>query len=356
VTTTIDRSTPGDLEGRLGGDAVVLDTNREFRVVAFDDGGTPALLWDERAWSDRLRLATAPEVPAELLRLAATDADAIGSSPVWTVRFTDATERATFLASYRWTDPIAAGLGPPSPAAASDGRKTGRDVVALADQIPTATELFGPDPLPARFADALAFAAFAHADQVRKGDNGSVPKPYLPHPMRVAARVLANGGETDQAIAALLHDAVEDHGGVPMLELIEQRFGPGVAAIVRSCTDSFTDDPEDKESWFERKVRHIGHLCAASGATADSRGVIVTAGDKLDNTTQMVDDVSAIGPVVWARFKGGRTGTVWYARAMQRAIATHDIVPAMVDELGATIDRLARLAGDDAIERTAAPR
>ena len=47
-----------------------------------------------------------------------------------------------------------------------------------------------------------------HADQTRKGTT----IPYIGHLLAVTSIVIENGGTEDEAIAALLHDAVEDAG------------------------------------------------------------------------------------------------------------------------------------------------
>ena len=106
-------------------------------------------------------------------------------------------------------------------------------------------------PLTTRFDHALLFAAQVHREQDRKKSG----IPYLSHLLGVASIVLDYGGDEEMAIAALLHDAVEDHGGRPMLKVIEQIFGPRVAKIVDGCTDSYAENPKEKEGWERRKMR-----------------------------------------------------------------------------------------------------
>src|SRR5579863_7312121 len=108
-------------------------------------------------------------------------------------------------------------------------------------------------PLTTRFDHALLFAAEVHRQQQRKKSGIS----YLSHLLGVASIVLDYGGDEDMGIAALLHDAVEDHGGRPMLKTIEQVFGPRVAKIVDGCTDSYAEDPKKKENWERRKLRYL---------------------------------------------------------------------------------------------------
>src|ERR1700745_2434241 len=107
-----------------------------------------------------------------------------------------------------------------------------------------------------RFDLALQFASGLHHRQARKG--GSVP--YIAHLMGVCALVLEAGGDEDQAIAALLHDAVEDQGGLPTLQTIRHLFGERVAVAVESCSDSTVSDPANKPPWLERKQKYLAHL------------------------------------------------------------------------------------------------
>jgi (p)ppGpp synthase/HD superfamily hydrolase len=127
--------------------------------------------------------------------------------------------------------------------------------------------------------------------------------------MGVASLVLEAGGDEDLAIAALLHDVVEDCGGVPMLREVKRRFGKRVAKIVDECTDSYTDP---KPSWRARKENYLGSLKQADDLTR-----LVSAADKLNNIRSILADYREIGESVWARFAGGREGTLWYYRALR---------------------------------------
>lgn len=158
--------------------------------------------------------------------------------------------------------------------------------------------------LSERFESALAYAAAAHAAQRRKGTD----IPYVAHLLSVCALALEHGGDEDQAIAALLHDAVEDQGGKPRLADIEQRFGPRVAAIVEACTDA---DVIPKPPWKERKVRYIEAL-----KHHQSEAWIVSCADKLHNSRAVLQDHKELGDAVWDRFKGGKEGTLWYYRSL----------------------------------------
>lgn len=159
-------------------------------------------------------------------------------------------------------------------------------------------------PLGPRFLRAFQFAFKMHAGQARKAST----IPYVAHLMGVTSLVLEAGGDEDLAIAALLHDVVEDCGGAPMLTKIHKLFGGRVAKIVAGCTDS---DTYPKPPWRERKETYLEHL---KHADADTR--LVSAADKLNNVRSILSDYREIGEVVWQRFNGGREGTLWYYRAL----------------------------------------
>ncbi len=155
-----------------------------------------------------------------------------------------------------------------------------------------------------RFLRAFEFAAGKHAGQTRKAST----IPYIAHLMGVASLVLEAGGDEDLAIAALLHDVVEDCGGAPMLKEIRRRFGNRVAKVVDGCTDA---DSYPKPPWRERKEKYIRHL---KHADADTR--LVSAADKLNNVRSILSDYRVVGESVWSRFSGGREGTLWYYRTL----------------------------------------
>jgi (p)ppGpp synthase/HD superfamily hydrolase len=156
-----------------------------------------------------------------------------------------------------------------------------------------------------RFLRAFQFAAKMHAGQGRKHSS----TPYLAHLMGVASVVLEAGGDEDLAIAALLHDVVEDCGGRPMLKEVQRRFGKRVAKIVDGCTDAYGDP---KPPWRERKENYIAHLKKADGETR-----LVSAADKLNNVRSILSDYREVGEFVWERFNGGRDGTLWYYRTLR---------------------------------------
>jgi (p)ppGpp synthase/HD superfamily hydrolase len=165
----------------------------------------------------------------------------------------------------------------------------------------------GPKPikLGPRFLRAFLFAAEKHKDQPRK----TTTIPYISHLMGVASLVLEAGGDEDLAIAALLHDVVEDCGGAPMLKDVQRRFGARVAKVVEGCTDA---DAYPKPPWGERKEKYIERL---KGADDDTR--LVSAADKLNNVRSILSDYRADGESIWSRFNGGREGTLWYYRTLR---------------------------------------
>ena len=190
--------------------------------------------------------------------------------------------------------------------------------------------------LSVRFQDALVWATQLHHGQVRKG----CPVPYIAHLLGVTSIALQYGADEDEAIAALLHDAVEDQGGEPTLHEIERRFGIKVAEIVLGCTDSAT---VPKPPWRQRKEAYLAHLPHASPSVR-----LVSAADKLHNTRAVVSDYRVLGEALWSRFKGGREGTLWYYRAL---VAAHRAggapsVP-LVEELNRVVTELERLAAQE---------
>ena len=185
--------------------------------------------------------------------------------------------------------------------------------------------------LSGRFEDALVFAARLHADQVRK----ETTIPYVSHLLSVSALVLEHGGSEDEAIAALLHDAVEDQGGRPTLEAIARRFGPAVAGIVDGCTDSET---VPKPPWRQRKEAYLAHIARASSSVR-----LVSAADKLHNARSILADYRVSGEALWDRFTGGRDGTLWYYRSLVEAFRAAGGTPALA-ELERVVAELERLS------------
>lgn len=156
-----------------------------------------------------------------------------------------------------------------------------------------------------RFLRAFDFAADKHRRQTRKGST----IPYIAHLIGVASLVLEAGGDEDLAIAALLHDVVEDCGGAERLKEVRRRFGKRVADIVDGCTDAYE---MPKPPWHERKVSYINRLKKENVGTR-----LVSAADKLHNVRSILSDYRALGESVWSRFNGGRDGTLWYYRTLR---------------------------------------
>ena len=182
-----------------------------------------------------------------------------------------------------------------------------------------------------RFLRAFEFAAKKHSGQTRKAST----IPYITHLMGVASLVLEAGGDEDLAIAALLHDVVEDCGGAPMLKEVSRRFGRRVAMVVDGCTDA---DTTPKPPWRERKENYLRHLAHAD---ADTR--LVSAADKLNNVRSIVSDYRAIGEFVWERFNGGREGTLWYYRTLRDEFL-RDAPNRITRELNLAVSELESLA------------
>ena len=187
-------------------------------------------------------------------------------------------------------------------------------------------------PLTPRFEDAFQFAHHLHAAQTRKGSR----TPYIAHLMAVSALVLENGGDEDQAIAALLHDAVEDQGGKKTLEEIRQRYGERVARIVDSCSDS---DTIPKPPWNERKQAYIDHLRQAHPDV-----ILVSLADKVHNARAILADLRREGETIWDRFKGAKEGSLWYYRTLVQVFQEISSSP-MVEELAKVVAEIDQRAG-----------
>ncbi len=183
-----------------------------------------------------------------------------------------------------------------------------------------------------RFMDALTYATRLHACQRRKGTT----IPYIAHLLGVASLALEYGANEDLAIAALLHDAVEDQGGVRTLQRIERRFGGTVSVIVDGCSDT---DGVRKLPWRWRKKAYLTRLIGESPAVR-----FVSACDKLHNVRAIIRDYRAHGDTLWKRFNGGKAGTLWYygelAKIYRRAERT-ELVEDLVREVR-TLTRLVR--------------
>jgi (p)ppGpp synthase/HD superfamily hydrolase len=185
--------------------------------------------------------------------------------------------------------------------------------------------------LTERFTQALALACELHRTQERKGTG----IPYVAHLLATASIALEHGASEDEAIAALLHDAVEDQGGAETAKLVREQFGDAVGDIVEGCTDA---DVIPKPPWRARKEQYIAHLAHASPSVR-----LVSASDKLHNARSLVADYRVMGEALWGKFTGGRDGSLWYYRSLVTAFAAHG-ASTLVDELDRAVSELERLS------------
>jgi (p)ppGpp synthase/HD superfamily hydrolase len=189
--------------------------------------------------------------------------------------------------------------------------------------------------LSPKFEEALVYATRVHGGQLRK----KTKIPYIGHLLGVTAIAMEYGANETEAIAALLHDAVEDRGGPARQREIEEKFGLAVGEIVAGCTDT---DETPKPPWRERKEKYIAHLDSASASTR-----LVSAADKLHNSQAIVHNLREEGDEVWSRFKAGKEGALWYYRALVKAFRKHG-ESALIDELDRVVTEMERLARADA--------
>jgi (p)ppGpp synthase/HD superfamily hydrolase len=188
--------------------------------------------------------------------------------------------------------------------------------------------------LTRRFDLAFHFASGLHHTHVRKGTE----IPYIAHLMSVSALVLEAGGDEDQAIAALLHDAVEDQGGLPTLDTIRHLFGERAANAVESCSDSTVSDPTKKLPWRERKEKYLEHL---RGANEDA--LFVVAADKLHNARAILSDYRELGEQLWLRFNAPKEDQLWFYGALVETLRqpmAPKMLRVLVDELERVVKEL----------------
>jgi len=185
--------------------------------------------------------------------------------------------------------------------------------------------------LSSRFEAAVTFATQLHRTQVRKGSG----VPYVSHLLGVCSLVLEYGGDEDCAIAALLHDAIEDQGGLETRDEISQRFGERVTTIVEACTETY-ETP--KLPWRERKEAYLAHIPNLTDAAA-----LVSAADKIHNGRSIIKDWREVGEAIWERFKGKKEGTLWYYSALIDAFDKRPPTP-IVRELRRTVAELNAIA------------
>lgn len=200
--------------------------------------------------------------------------------------------------------------------------------------------------IPLHFSDRLTrtvdYARHLHIER-RKGTG----IPAMAHLFGVASLVMGEAGlagfpvTEDMVIAALLHDAVEDHGGAPRLEDIRQNFGPNVARMVEGLSDSLEENPNAKSSWEQRKREYIERL---RDEPADVR--LISAADKLYNARSMLEDYRLIGSELWRRFKRGRDLQMWYFETIVGVFKSSE-KSRIVDELERVVAELKQISARD---------
>jgi (p)ppGpp synthase/HD superfamily hydrolase len=196
--------------------------------------------------------------------------------------------------------------------------------------------------LTSQFTLAIDYARQIHVNY-RKGTN----VPYMAHLLGVASLVMGETGHVsfplteEMVIGALLHDAVEDEGGLPRLRDIEANFGKEVAAIVEGCTDSFEEDASKKQEWKQRKASYIERL------RKEPQGVLlVSAADKLYNARAILQDYREVAGEIWKRFRRGRSEQLWYFRELLNVYEGRG-TNRLVEELKRVVVELAELSVDE---------
>jgi GTP pyrophosphokinase len=196
-----------------------------------------------------------------------------------------------------------------------------------------------------RFEAAVAFARDIHAGQTRKGGT----TPYLDHVLVVADHVERHGGTEDERVAAVLHDTVEDGGGLRVLHRIRELFGDCVAGLVEEMSDSVVDTTagETKAPWLVRKEAYIAGLGHKSESAA-----LIKAADQISNLGDCLEDYRKVGDSLWMRFNTGcdhtaskrRALTLWYHRAVLDGLRARRFprATAILDEVAEMLDRLER--------------
>ena len=180
-----------------------------------------------------------------------------------------------------------------------------------------------------RFLDTLSYAVTVHGTDPLKGTS----LPYVAHLLGVCALVMRDGGTEDEAVAALLHDTLEDHPEVVRPDDIAKRFGPEVLAIVQACTDTQPSyKGGTKTPWKERKLAYLQHI-----RRPDSPGRRVALADKLDNVRSMLADYRTVGEGLWARFNAGKQDQLWLLDNLVEAFRLAGATGSLVDEFERTV-------------------
>ena len=185
-----------------------------------------------------------------------------------------------------------------------------------------------------RFTEAVEYARQLHTEY-RKGTG----IPYMAHLIGVAALVMGEADgrvpvTEDMVIAALLHDAVEDHGGTPRLRNIEEGFGPEVSRMVAALSDTFAEDHDKKEGWEDRKKNYLARL-----RNEPDDVLLISAADKLYNAKAILDDFKEIRDEIWKRFKRGKDQQLWYFDELLKVFRAHP-PNRIVNDLGRVVQEL----------------
>jgi len=197
--------------------------------------------------------------------------------------------------------------------------------------------------LTGRLTSAVDYARHLHIER-RKGTD----IPYMAHLLGVASLVMGEAGHVgfpiteEMVIAAILHDAAEDHGGLLRLKDIEHNFGANVARMVGGLSDSLAEDPGNKQSWLERKQAYTLRLREES---ADVQ--LISAADKLYNARAILEDYRGVGPRIWERFKRGRQEQLWYFDELLAVYKAHG-ASRIVDELERVVNDLKGISAGEA--------
>lgn len=189
-----------------------------------------------------------------------------------------------------------------------------------------------PTVLSQRYADAVAYATVVHARHTRKGTD----VPYICHPLGVSSLVLEAGGSEDQAIAGLLHDAVEDGGGLPRLADIRNRFGDDVADIVLACSDSTDEQWKAATPYEDRKRAYLERLESEPVAA-----VLVSIADKVHNARAILTDLQVHGPEVMSKFNAGPQAILRYYSECLRIALLKDLPAALLSPLRTAVIAMA---------------
>jgi (p)ppGpp synthase/HD superfamily hydrolase len=182
-----------------------------------------------------------------------------------------------------------------------------------------------------RFVDAVEFANELHGDQIRKGTK----VPYISHLLIVSGIVLQHGGGEDEAIAALLHDTVEDCGGKPVMVRIRECFGDKIAGLVDGCSET---DIQPKPPWLERKEGYIESI-----RSADPSVRLISCADKIHNASSIISEYRKVGEQVWDRFKANKTETLWFYTSIINAMRASGENRPILDELVIVVEELKKL-------------